>query len=112
MNSLFFTLQRGLCYTFNSGKPGNHLRYKSNAGRNQGLLLQLNAEPEQYYGPFNLREGTGFRVLIHDQNDWPDVENYGIDISPGFSTTIRIQRYKVITLIRDNLGRFLLCTLT
>lgn len=65
------------------------------AGRDHGLLLQLDAQPEQYYGPFNLLEGTGFRVLVHDQNEWPDMENYGIDISPGFTSTIRIQRFKV-----------------
>jgi len=92
---MIFFFQRGLCYTFNSGKPGYALRYQSNAGRDKGLFLQLNAQPEQYYGPFNMLEGTGFRVMIHDQNDWPDVENYGIDISPGFSSTIRVQRYKV-----------------
>ena len=40
-------------------------------------------------------EGTGFRILIHDQNEWPDIENYGIEISPGFSSTIQIQRFKV-----------------
>lgn len=65
------------------------------AGRDHGLLLQLDAQPKQYYGPFNLLEGTGFRVLVHDQNEWPDMENYGIDISPGFTSTIRIQRFKV-----------------
>ena len=42
-------------------------------------------------------EGTGFRMLVHDQNEWPDVENHGIDVSPGFSNTVRVQRYKVMT---------------
>ena len=69
--------------------------YQSSAGRNEGLLLQLNAEPDQYYGPFNVLEGTGFRVLVHDQNEWPNMENHGIDVSPGFSSTFRIQRQKV-----------------
>jgi len=90
-----FSPKRGLCYTFNSGKPGHQLRYQSSAGREQGLILQLDAEPEQYYGPLNMLEGSGFRILIHDQNEWPDIENYGIDVSPGFSSTIRIQRFKV-----------------
>ena len=35
-------------------------------------------------------------MLIHDQSEWPDVENYGIDVSPGFSNTVRIQRHKVM----------------
>ena len=92
----FFLIQRGLCYTFNSGQPGYPLLEQSSAGRNAGLLLQLDAQPEQYYGPFNLLEGTGFRMLVHDQNEWPDMENHGIDVSPGFSNTVRIQRHKVM----------------
>ena len=88
--------QRGLCYTFNSGKPGYPLLEQSSAGRDAGLLLQLDAQPEQYYGVLNLLEGTGFRILVHDQNEWPDMENHGIDVSPGFSNTVRIQRHKVM----------------
>ena len=34
-------------------------------------------------------------MLVHDQNEWPDIENHGIDVSPGFSNTVRIQRHKV-----------------
>jgi len=95
LTKLYDFSKRGLCYTFNSGKPGYQLRYQPSPGRSQGLILFLNAEPEQYYGPFNMFEGTGFRILIHDQNEWPDIENYGIEISPGFSSTIQIRRFKV-----------------
>ena len=91
--------QRGLCYTFNSGKPGYPIRYPKSAGRTQGLLLQLDAESDQYYGPFNLLDGTGFRVLVHDQSDWPDMENNAIDISPGFSCIIQVQRQKVLFVL-------------
>lgn len=87
--------QRGLCYTFNSGKPGHPLRYARSAGRSQAILLLLDVQREQYYGNLNLLKGIGFRVLVHDQNEWPDVENYGIDVSPGLSSTIRVKRYKV-----------------
>ena len=52
------------------------------------------AQPSQYYGPYST-DGTGFRVMIHDQNEWPDVENHGIDISPGINTVIPIERKKV-----------------
>ncbi|XP_078362143.1 acid-sensing ion channel 1-like isoform X2 [Oculina patagonica] len=95
---MFIAPQRGLCYTFNSGRPGHPLLYQASAEKSQGLLLQLNAEPEQYYGPLNIFEGTGFRVLVHDQNQWPDMENYGIEVSPGFSSTIRVLRHKIIRL--------------
>ena len=37
-------------------------------------------------------------MLVHDQNEWPDIENHGIDVSPGFSNTVRIKRHKVITV--------------
>ncbi|XP_020631766.1 acid-sensing ion channel 1-like [Orbicella faveolata] len=95
---VFVSLLRGLCYTFNSGKPGYPLLEQSSAGRSEGLLLQLNAQPEQYYGAFNVFEGTGFRMVVHDQSEWPDMENHGIDVSPGFSNTVRIQRHKTIRL--------------
>ena len=62
------------------------------------LVLFLMAQPTQYYGPYST-DTTGFRVLVHDQNYWPDVENHGIDLSPGFLTTIPIQRHKVFILI-------------
>ena len=96
--SYCFLSKRGLCYTFNPGKPGYPLLKQSSAGRNAGLLLQLDVQPEQYYGALNLLEGTGFRMLVHDQNEWPDMENHGIDVSPGFSNTVRIQRHKVMKL--------------
>jgi len=35
-------------------------------------------------------------MLVHDQNEWPDLENHGMDVSPGFSNTVRVQRYKVM----------------
>lgn len=98
---IVFFFQRGLCYTFNSGKPGYPLLEQSSAGRSEGLLLQLNAQPEQYYGAFNVFEGTGFRMVVHDQSEWPDMENHGIDVSPGFSNTVRIQRHKVMKPLKQ-----------
>ena len=56
------------------------------------------AQPNQYYGPYST-DSTGFRVLIHDQNDWADVENHGMDISPGILAAIPIKRHKVLIII-------------
>ncbi|XP_078346962.1 acid-sensing ion channel 1-like [Oculina patagonica] len=89
--------KHGLCYTFNSGKPGYPLHFITAGGRANALVLFLMAQPTQYYGPYSTGT-TGFRVLVHDQNDWPDVENQGIDVSPGFLTTIPIKRHKIIRL--------------
>lgn len=55
------------------------------------------AQPNQYYGPYST-DSTGFRVLIHDQNEWPDVENHGMDISPGILAAILIKRHKVLII--------------
>lgn len=46
-------------------------------------------------------EGTGFRMVVHDQSEWPDMENHGIDVSPGFSNTVRIQRHKVMKPLKQ-----------
>lgn len=35
-------------------------------------------------------------MLLHDQNEWPEIENLGMDATPGYNTNIRIQRSKVI----------------
>ena len=56
------------------------------------------AQPNQYYGPYST-DSTGFRVLIHDQNEWADVENRGMDISPGILAAIPIKRHKVLFVI-------------
>lgn len=62
------------------------------------MTLSLVAQPNQYYGPYST-DSTGFRVLIHDQNEWPDVENHGMDISPGILAVIPIKRHKVLIII-------------
>jgi len=89
--------QRGLCYTFNSGAPGHPLLDVTSSGITQALSLMIDVQPNEYYGPFSY-EGTGLKVLLHDQNEWPEIENLGMDVTPGYNTNIRIQRSKVIML--------------
>jgi len=57
----------------------------------------IDVQPNEYYGPFSY-EGTGLKVLLHDQNEWPEIENLGMDVTPGYNTNIRIQRSKMINL--------------
>lgn len=71
-------------------------------GRANALVLFLMPQPSQYYGPYST-DTTGFRVLVHDQNEWPDVENHGIDVSPGFLTTLPIKRHEVFMIIKRKL---------
>ena len=61
----------------------------------QALTLYLDAQPEEYYGPFSY-DATGFKVLAHDQREaFPNMDDEAQDISPGFSTTMRIRKKKV-----------------
>lgn len=55
-------------------------------------------QPAEYYGPFSY-DATGVKVVLHEQHEWPEVENWGIDITPGYHTNIKIKRKKVITLV-------------
>ena len=64
------------------------------SGKRQGFKLQLDAQPEEYYGPYSY-EATGFKVAIHEPGTYHDIDNEGYDVSPGFYTSIRIKRTKV-----------------
>ncbi|KAK2562244.1 Acid-sensing ion channel 4 [Acropora cervicornis] len=62
------------------------------------LSYVLDAQPEEYYGPFSY-DATGFKVLVHDQSElYPNIEDCGVDIPPGFNTNIRVHRTKMKSL--------------
>lgn len=89
---------RGTCHTFNSGKAGHPKLYVTTAGKMKALALYLDAQPEEYYGPFSY-DATGFKILVHDQSElYPNVEDFGVDIPPGFTTNIRVHKTKVKSL--------------
>lgn len=90
-----FIFQRGVCHTFNSGQQGHRELYVTTAGKIQALSLYLDAQPEEYYGPYSY-DATGFKILIHDQSElYPNVEDLALDVTPGFTTNIRVRRKKV-----------------
>ncbi|XP_032228649.2 acid-sensing ion channel 3 [Nematostella vectensis] len=91
----FFSFTRGWCYTFNAG--ANYIQRVSVAGRETRLKLYLDAKSHEYYGPFSY-DGVGFKIAVHDQNDVPDMDNGGYDISPGYLTTISVKRFKEVSL--------------
>ena len=65
------------------------------SGKIQALTLYLDAQPEEYYGPYSY-DATGFKILVHDQNEsYPNIEDFGVDLPPGFTTNIRVRRTKV-----------------
>lgn len=88
-------LRMGHCYTFNSGDK-NHpmLENPQIPGPTQGLRLKLNVEEEDHVTNFN-SPMAGFKVLIHDQNTYPIVEEIGFAIQPGTHTFASISVTKV-----------------
>lgn len=91
----FAMFQRGVCHTFNSGQQGHPKVYATTAGKMQALSLYLDAQPEEYYGPYSY-DATGFKILVHDQSElYPNIEDLALDVTPGFTTNIRVRRNKV-----------------
>lgn len=96
--SSFISFMRGVCYTFNSDQRGHQKLYVTTSGKVQALSLYLDAQPEEYYGPYSY-DATGFKILIHDQKDlYPNIEDLALDITPGFTTNIRVRRSKMVSL--------------
>ncbi|XP_077991450.1 acid-sensing ion channel 1A-like isoform X2 [Glandiceps talaboti] len=84
----------GICYTFNSAQMDETLKVR-NAGQRYGLQLQLYANQNEYVGP---RTVVGFRVMVHDQDEIPDVAGQGVSISPGVETTIGLTKTMISNL--------------
>ena len=94
----FISSTYGRCYTFNSGKDGHPVLNATMAGQLNGLRLLLNIEIESYLeNPLN--PFAGLTVLIHDQNTFPFMEQFGFVVQPGVRTLCSIKRKKVRPLI-------------
>ncbi|XP_077982540.1 acid-sensing ion channel 1B-like [Glandiceps talaboti] len=78
----------GICYQFNAESFGNRSKV-SNAGQEYGLHLLLYANENDYVGP---RSEVGFRIMVHDRDEIPDVTGHGVSISPGTSTSIGLTK--------------------
>lgn len=89
INSVF-----GQCYTFNSGHYGFPLINASMAGHLNGLKLLLQVERDSYLDtPTN--PYIGLTVLVHDQQTFPFMEQFGFAVQPGVRTLCAIRRKKV-----------------
>ena len=82
----------GLCYTFNSGRDGHPLLKVHRAGVDFGLRLQLYVQQDQYYGI--LRDSSGFKVMVHDQDEPPLINELGFAIHPGMHTFCGVRKTK------------------
>ncbi|XP_078000994.1 acid-sensing ion channel 1B-like [Glandiceps talaboti] len=88
----------GICYTFNSGDTSEIVKVV-NAGQRPGLQLLLNVDASEYGGP---RQNTGFRLMVHDQKELPDVAGQGISIAPGTDTTIGLTKSVLTTQLTNS----------
>ncbi|OWK51577.1 epithelial sodium channel subunit gamma [Lonchura striata] len=75
----------GNCYTFNSGESGTILS-TSTGGSEYGLQVVLYID-EAEYNPF-LVTSTGAKIMIHDQNEYPFIEDIGTEIETAAATSI------------------------
>ena len=90
----FYQLPQFTYYTFNAAENGKPMLNGSFAGQQNGLKLRLNIERESYI-PNLIWPSVGIIILIHDQNSFPIVEDFGIAVPPGMSTTCAIRRRNV-----------------
>ncbi|XP_070538175.1 acid-sensing ion channel 1A-like [Ptychodera flava] len=77
----------GVCFTFNSGESGE-VHYEYSSGERHGLMVYLNVELADYIsGP---RDTVGFKAMVHDQGDVPNIEDLGFALSPGTHTLVAL----------------------
>lgn len=84
----------GKCHTFNSGHDERPVINATMAGNLNGLKLLLNIERDSYLeNPLN--PFVGLTVLVHDQDTFPYMEQFGFLVQPGVRTLCSIKRKKV-----------------
>ena len=92
--SSFVSTIFGQCFTFNSRRNGNALLKATMAGKNYGLKLRLNIQRDSY-----IKNGknplAGITVLVHDQDNYPFMFEYGFSAQPGSHTFCSIKMQKV-----------------
>lgn len=94
--SYFQSLKYGNCYSFNRFSiEGDIVLKTSSVGVMSGLELTLNFDPENY---LPVTSSVGARIIIHDPRDDPSPEEEGMNISPGFETTLAMKQRSVSRL--------------
>ncbi|XP_022797297.1 degenerin deg-1-like [Stylophora pistillata] len=102
----FWDYRYGNCYTFNGGVDDDHnnqtILETHNTGPYGGLKLNLNIESNEYVP--EISQAAGARIVIHPQGEMPFPDEEGVDLVPGFSTTIGVRREVVIRVDPFNNG--------
>nr|H1AFJ7.1 RecName: Full=Amiloride-sensitive sodium channel subunit gamma; AltName: Full=Epithelial Na(+) channel subunit gamma; Short=Gamma-ENaC; AltName: Full=Gamma-NaCH; AltName: Full=Nonvoltage-gated sodium channel 1 subunit gamma; AltName: Full=SCNEG [Neoceratodus forsteri]BAL46408.1 epithelial sodium channel subunit gamma [Neoceratodus forsteri] len=86
--TLFQHPLHGNCYTFNSGDDGNILQTLT-GGSEYGLKLTLYLENDDY-NPY-LFTSMGAKIIVHDQTEYPLVDDVGLEIQTATETLIGLQ---------------------
>uniref|UniRef100_A0A8C5R6Z1 Sodium channel epithelial 1 subunit gamma n=1 Tax=Leptobrachium leishanense TaxID=445787 RepID=A0A8C5R6Z1_9ANUR len=84
--TLFHHSLYGNCYTFNNGQE---LLVSSMGGIEYGLKVILHID-EHEYNPY-LVTGAGAKILVHDQNEYPFIEDSGTEMETALETSIGMQ---------------------
>ena len=61
------------------------------------LRLSLSVQQDQYYG--SLRDSSGFKVMVHDQEEPPLINELGFAIQPGTHTFCGLRKEVVIMIM-------------
>ncbi|GFY65825.1 FMRFamide-activated amiloride-sensitive sodium channel [Trichonephila inaurata madagascariensis] len=86
----YLSIEFGNCFTFNGkNETSTEVLQTSYIGPNSGLDITLNLEVPDY-SP--ITSSVGARVVIHKADAQPNPEDYGININPGFETSVAIQQ--------------------
>ncbi|XP_068100551.1 amiloride-sensitive sodium channel subunit gamma [Hyperolius riggenbachi] len=86
--TLFYHPLYGNCYTFNDAQRSELLE-SSMGGSEAGLKLLIHIDEDEY-NPF-LVTAAGAKIIIHDQNDFPFIEESGTELETATQTSIGMQ---------------------
>ncbi|GFY37025.1 FMRFamide-activated amiloride-sensitive sodium channel [Trichonephila inaurata madagascariensis] len=87
--SLYLDDMYGNCFTFNKANSSKPPLKTSFVGPNSGLMLELDVKSDEYIW---LTKSVGARVVIHDPYQKPTPQDQGINVSPGFETTLGLSK--------------------
>lgn len=85
----------GNCFTFNKADDSKSPLKTPFVGPNGGLELELDLEVEKYS---EYTTAVGARVQVHDPYHEENSEEEGINVSPGFETSIALSRFEMLRL--------------
>lgn len=85
-----YNAQLGQCFRFNSFNDSSEAKRVHFSGKYEGLELELFSGLKDTKP--TLSAGYGFRIFIHNKSDNLDKINKGVDVSPGFQTSIVLDR--------------------